>query len=78
MGAGTRTGLLPCLTGPVWRNCRWSLLLLDTQVREATGPNSKNSPFYEELLKAQEAAQAGNKGLWTKVCAACSSAGWAV
>jgi endonuclease YncB( thermonuclease family) len=36
-------------------------------VREATGPNSKNSPFYEDLLKAQEAAQAGNKGLWTKV-----------
>lgn len=43
------------------------LLLLVAQVRESTGPNSKNSPFYEELLKAQEAAQAGNRGLWTKV-----------
>lgn len=37
------------------------------QVRESTGPNSKQSPFYEELMKAQEAAQGSNKGLWTKV-----------
>lgn len=37
------------------------------QVRESSGANSKQSPFYEDLLKAQEAAQAGNKGLWTKV-----------
>lgn len=40
---------------------------LPVQVRESTGPNSKQSPFYEDLLKAQEAAQAANKGLWTKV-----------
>lgn len=37
------------------------------QVRESQGANTKQSPFYEELLKAQEAAQAGHKGLWTKV-----------
>jgi hypothetical protein len=37
------------------------------QVRESTGPSSKNSPIMEDLLKAQEAAQSGNKGLWTKV-----------
>lgn len=40
---------------------------LSHQVREATGANSKQSPFIEDLLKAQEAAQAAGKGLWTKV-----------
>jgi hypothetical protein len=44
------------------------------QVRESTGPSTKNSPFMEDLLKAQEAAQSANKGLWTKV----GSAGFVV
>lgn len=43
------------------------------QVRESTGPNSKQSPFIEELLKAQEAAQSSNKGLWTKVRGTCDT-----
>lgn len=59
---------LPCNTRIV---CGRVLVLYPVpfchQVRESQGANTKQSPFYEELLKAQEAAQAGHKGLWTKV-----------
>lgn len=37
------------------------------QVRETTGAQQKQSPYYEDLLKAQESAQAGSVGLWNKV-----------
>eukprot|EP00878_Enallax_costatus_P006933 GHUV01007265.1.p1 GENE.GHUV01007265.1~~GHUV01007265.1.p1 ORF type:complete len:560 (+),score=208.13 GHUV01007265.1:80-1759(+) len=37
------------------------------KVREVTGgPQQKQSPYIEELLKAQEAAQNGQLGLWNK------------
>lgn len=46
-----------CHTWPVHR-----------QVRETTGAaQQKQSPYYEELLKAQESAQNGQLGLWNKV-----------
>jgi endonuclease YncB( thermonuclease family) len=41
------------------------------QVRETTGAQQKQSPYYEELLKAQEAAQGANLGLWNKVRQLC-------
>jgi endonuclease YncB( thermonuclease family) len=46
------------------------------QVRESTGTQQqKQSPYIEELLKAQEAAQGANLGLWNKVrpCASSST-----
>lgn len=37
------------------------------QVRETTGgAQQKQSPYYEELVKAQESAQNGQLGLWNK------------
>jgi hypothetical protein len=38
-----------------------------SQVRETTGAQQKQSPYYEELVKAQEAAQNAGLGLWNKV-----------
>jgi endonuclease YncB( thermonuclease family) len=43
------------------------------QVRETTGAQQKQSPYYEELIKAQEAAQHAGLGLWNKVCWLASS-----
>lgn len=41
------------------------------QVRETTGAQQKQSPYYEELVKAQEAAQGAGLGLWNKVRRMC-------